>query len=910
MILMISVMAWSPVSSLGQEHVEVRVHELDSLMRARAEMSSESLEIFIDSLPPEERRLKPVQMLILHNRGNCIWDQFFTEKADSAISFYEQSLSLSRELGLREYELQVTISLVHPLYYINQTDRCLELINGILIHFPGRKWPDDVMDNLAHCYSLKAAIFTKVGDADNYIAAVEEGLTYYSEEENTEVKCELLMQLGFHHSTLGNFEESLGYHQRSTECQIAVGDSIRWAYARNNVAHCHLGLDQPELAIPILQENLLFAFDKEEWDLLAVVYMDLATINEQMGRYENALENGLALDQLTKKQKLKNPDLAHYSNTYLARLAGLAGDLELQTAYLNAHILQQDSLHNADMSAEIARVEAEFQNQIKEQEVKAAQEKLDESEQSQLVLTLTLIGLIIAVAIVIISWIRARKRNILLDGTSRELGKALSRISVLNEDLEAELIEQSSELRDSYVKLNEVRSQTSLLDSTLDSAAYGAFWLNEKGEFVRSNKALRDQFGYTEEEFDKLAAVDVFGNEDIPTFEAYKERLGNKKSMLYAGKMRKANGDTMWLETFTTVAEREDGVMIIGFTLDITSKYEAITQLEQTHDHLNKLVSNLKGIIYTCELDDHWTMRFVSDSVEDITGYTPSELLDNSLTSWKEIIHPADRIVDTSELHPGSEYAYTYRIIDRDDRIKWVYDQGRVNLVDGEIKLEGVIVDISRQIHTEEQYLGVVISTQDAERKRLSSELHDNIGQLLSAARMGLENSENRGDEAFEAASKNILLAMDAVREMSRSFRPKEVEEFGLSTALANFVDRSQWLTKTELNFITNMPDLRINPDLEQNLFRIAQEAVNNTIKYANASNCTVQLMKLEHDYTLTIEDNGTGFDSSALAGIPNTMGMVSMKSRSKAIGGRFELDTSPNRGTVVTVQVPKRKKA
>lgn len=141
---------------------------------------------------------------------------------------------------------------------------------------------------------------------------------------------------------------------------------------------------------------------------------------------------------------------------------------------------------------------------------------------------------------------------------------------------------------------------------------------------------------------------------------------------------------------------------------DVTNQKLATEELEESQRQLSTLMDNLPGMVYRCKNDLDWTMEFVSQGCEKLTGYAPAEIVGNSITSYNKIIHPEDRqmVRDTVQaaVNLKQSFQITYRIIPPDGKIKWVWEQGQAVIgTDGEVvALEGFITDTTEQKLAEE----------------------------------------------------------------------------------------------------------------------------------------------------------------------------------------------------------------
>lgn len=213
--------------------------------------------------------------------------------------------------------------------------------------------------------------------------------------------------------------------------------------------------------------------------------------------------------------------------------------------------------------------------------------------------------------------------------------------------------------------------------------------------------------------------------------------------------------------------------------------------------------------------------------------------------------------------------------------------------------------DISREKFTEKNKLEAVVSSVDAERKRIASDLHDGLGQTLIAANLLIQSMEGK---VLDKNEKNNLihlldLAIDETRNTSHDLMPKSLDEFGLIPSIKSLVNRLS-NQDVDIEFVYTVPiDFRFDTSIENNLYRVVQESLSNIIKHSQASKVEIQLVVHDKSIIFTVSDNGVGFsedESSALG-----LGLNNIENRVASVDGEFVLDTALGRGTNITIEIP-----
>ncbi|MFT3846965.1 MAG: sensor histidine kinase [Lacibacter sp.] len=203
-----------------------------------------------------------------------------------------------------------------------------------------------------------------------------------------------------------------------------------------------------------------------------------------------------------------------------------------------------------------------------------------------------------------------------------------------------------------------------------------------------------------------------------------------------------------------------------------------------------------------------------------------------------------------------------------------------------------------------------ILQAEENERQRIAKDLHDGVGQMMSAAKMNLSafenNAEFRDEEQKNSFDRIISLVDESckeVRTVSHQMMPNVLLKAGLGKAVHNFLDKiDQKVLK--INLYTEGLNDPIDENIEIVLYRVLQESVNNVIKHAGATELDISLVKEAGGVSATIEDNGKGFDSTHLsekAGI----GLKNMRARVEYLKGTIDFDAAPGKGTLVAIFIP-----
>lgn len=204
-----------------------------------------------------------------------------------------------------------------------------------------------------------------------------------------------------------------------------------------------------------------------------------------------------------------------------------------------------------------------------------------------------------------------------------------------------------------------------------------------------------------------------------------------------------------------------------------------------------------------------------------------------------------------------------------------------------------------------------VIAAEENERKRIAGDLHDGVGQLMSAARMNLSlvaNEVNFDNEEQKTAFDKALSLVDdsckEVRAVSHNIMPNALLKAGLASAIRDFLHKIDHRV-LEVNLYADGMNERLPSNIEMVLYRVVQECVNNVIKHSGASKLDITLIKDEEGISITVEDNGKGFNLDEKQDDDTGIGLKNMQTRIHYLKGTIEWDTAPGKGTVVVINVP-----
>ena len=350
----------------------------------------------------------------------------------------------------------------------------------------------------------------------------------------------------------------------------------------------------------------------------------------------------------------------------------------------------------------------------------------------------------------------------------------------------------------------------------------------------------------------------------------------------------------------------------------IAERKQAEIALRESEERYRELFENARDAIYVHDLAG--TYIRVNKAAERLSGYPREEIVGHSFWNFIAPDH-IRRVKDhfCTKLAQQGETTYEADVLAKDGRRVPVEISSRAIYENGAlVGVQGMARDITERKLAQDalqMFSRKLIEAQEDERRRIARELHDQIGQVLTAVKMNMyavkqvcncAGTRSYVRDNIEAVDQLLHL----VRDLSVDLRPPVLDDLGLATAIRWYVDRYTKRTGLNVDVLIKLPDEneRFPREVETACFRIAQEALTNVVRHANASQIVVQLAKDGHVLLLTIRDDGVGFDLESLrtrAPHASTLGLISMQERAHAAAGVIEIDSAGSKGTEVRLSLP-----
>jgi len=435
------------------------------------------------------------------------------------------------------------------------------------------------------------------------------------------------------------------------------------------------------------------------------------------------------------------------------------------------------------------------------------------------------------------------------------------------------------------------------------------------GIYTSVNRAAEKLSGYDRNEVIGKHFEQFVAPEYLPLVRTnFAKKLVDKEQTAYEIEVIAKDGRRVPVELNSTVIFEHDApVGIQGIARDITKRKRAEDELREQKEILQKIFDHIPVMIRVTGPDGN--VHLVNREYERTTGWSLAEIQRDSLGILAELYpdkNDRQLVIERTATARGDWADFRTRV--RDGRVidtSWtnIHLSAGMNL--------GIGQDISDRKRAEEtlrSYSRKLIEAQEAERQHIARELHDQIGQVLTAIRINLQTIGNscETDESQVLIDQGITIidsALEQVRNLSFELRPSLLDGLGLVAALRWYSDQYSRRTGIRTKTSTNLPEdqTRLKQELETACFRIVQEALTNVVRHAKAKNVSINLRKLDHKIVVSIRDDGTGFDERSANGGASAihLGLRGMRERALALGGMLEIESAPARGTEIRASFP-----
>ena len=469
------------------------------------------------------------------------------------------------------------------------------------------------------------------------------------------------------------------------------------------------------------------------------------------------------------------------------------------------------------------------------------------------------------------------------------------------------------------VRHSEAR-KAAILEASLDCV----ITIDHNGKIVETNPAVERVFGFRQTE---LLGREM-GELMVPPSlrEAHRSGLARCHATgkgpvidrrLELTALRK-DGVEFPIELTVTQIRTAGPPMFTGYVRDLTEVHRTENEIRLAERRLKVLLGCTKGIVFEFDRDGRYVQVWTNSEAlltlprTDLLGKTIAEVLGADAaepfteriervfatgqpetfeyaldvmagTSW----FLADAFVAPTE--PGASPTVVFHVRDNTERKRAEQTQTR---------LHEQLQTLSRRF----------LMVQEAERRHIARELHDELGQVLTGLKLVLETAARLPHDAAIAriaeALELVLKLIGQVRALSLDLRPLILDE-GLLPALKGYFEQHVKQALAVSFVHTGLDGRRFAPELETAAYRIVQEALTNVVRHAAVPDVTVSIQSDSQSMHVRVEDRGAGFDAASMLTARNTGGLAGMQERATLLGGRLTIDSAPGHGTRLSAELP-----
>jgi PAS domain S-box-containing protein len=425
--------------------------------------------------------------------------------------------------------------------------------------------------------------------------------------------------------------------------------------------------------------------------------------------------------------------------------------------------------------------------------------------------------------------------------------------------------------------------------------------------------------------------------EDQDIFYQHRQRLlETEKSQSCDLRLVKKNGHEFFarLECMVEKKSGDDSRLVRAAVSDITDRKHAEEKLRQSEKKYRPLVEFTHDWVWSIDVEGRIT--FTSEAVNHILGYEVHEVLGSSSFYF---MHPEDkklyeRLFQQVVEHKRGWKNAAVRMIHKSGSVRF-FESSAQPTIDAKGRLVGFTgidrditerkqaeeaLKISRKNLLEEYNQRKILSKRlidllERDRHYIAMELHDNIGQILTALKINLEiiddklkPTDTELGSLIKTARKRAKQAIEDLNIIAQGLMPGILDALGLVSSLRTLLDEFREYTDLKIDFFNRNVPKRFDQEKELAIYRIVQEALNNIIKHAKAKNIYVSLLKKGNVLFLSVEDDGVGFDQDKEMKISKgkgPVGLVIMRERAMQLDGELTIESKMGKGTHLLVEIP-----
>lgn len=437
-----------------------------------------------------------------------------------------------------------------------------------------------------------------------------------------------------------------------------------------------------------------------------------------------------------------------------------------------------------------------------------------------------------------------------------------------------------------------------------------------EGSIVNVNKAALEMFGYSKEEFMIMSGKEIFDYSD-PGFLKLTQVRDEERAIKGRAIGIRKNKERFSIEIANVIARNENGEEFIASVVsDISQKIlheELMKSSEEKYKYL--FVSNPMAIIVW----DIFSLKVldVNDTAGKEYGHTKEDFMKMSVLDIRpdEEKNVLKKFADQFARAEYQKLTGVWRHINKKGEEMLMEVTSHKIIFNGKVAVMEMATNVSDKMRLaknleeekalkQKQITEAVVAAQEKERYEISQELHDNVNQLLIAARIYIESAKKNEDkktELLDQASKFVLKGIEEIRKLSKALITPMVDDMSLQEAIESLARDIVIANPIKIKtIITSFIEDDISDKFKLNVYRIVQEQLNNIIKHSQATSAEIHLSRNSHEVKILILDNGVGFDTSQKS---KGVGISNIIRRAELYNGFVDIQSVPGNGCKLDIR-------
>lgn len=471
----------------------------------------------------------------------------------------------------------------------------------------------------------------------------------------------------------------------------------------------------------------------------------------------------------------------------------------------------------------------------------------------------------------------------------------------------------------------ELRKSRKRLSHALEASNQGMWEIYAENGDLFADENLLDILGYLESELPKrirLAARLIHPNDFSISIRSYVECIsGYSEALSLEFRAKTSSGLYKWLSVNGAAVERyPDGrpKLLSGTAIDVTEKKYIEDALKRSEEKYRILLETMNEGLFV--LNFFGEITYANKKLIEMSGFGHGELIGRKaalLFKDKELFSKK-----IAERHAGKSDTYEAVFLRKDGAgVDVLLSASPIFDKDGKVVGSfGIVTDISKQKESETELASANRKLQELsehmelireeEKKSISHEIHDELGQILTAIKLEVSSMKNDDKVSIDKIADLVGMvdfAITTVRRISTDLRPVVLDYLGLVPALEWQFEEFLKKVKIEGELIAKKVEIEFPEKEKIAVFRIFQEALTNVARHSKASTINVSVEQIGNEMILTINDNGVGISKTELES-PKSFGLIGMKERAFILNADLEIESLPGKGTTVVLKVPLKK--